>query len=90
MKIIECKNKRHKKDVLDALAEEAKFIYEARDKEILELLENDVQKIIYLDWRSGGHVGSPSNPVPRYRLVSKYDYGKAHSAIMETICLGLG
>lgn len=94
--IFKCKTKKQFDSLLDELSEETKFIYEARDRDVLNTLENDVQKIIYIDWRTGGVISSYNEEtkkyerVKRYKHVSEHDWDFANSLIMETICLGLG
>jgi len=59
-------------------------------------LENDVQKIIYIDWWYGGILWEWNEEkrdhdiAKRYRHVSKYDWEKARGQIMQTTSNGMG
>lgn len=97
IKIFKIRNRRKEKEqLLDALSKEANMIYEARKQEVLEELNNDVQKIIFLDWWYGGVLNTLNKETKeyeralRYRHVSKDDWDKVHGYIMETISLGMG
>ena len=71
--------------------------FEARTKEALETLENDVQKIIFLDWFTGGELFEGYDELKRehirarsYNHVNSHDWDEVHSFILETISMGMG
>lgn len=96
IKIFKCKNKRGYDKVMDIMSQQASAIYKAREDEAMEALENDVQKIIFMDWRTGGSLWDYDKEtkkhvrVKRYKHVSDHDWDIVHGYIMETVSMGMG
>lgn len=97
IKIFETKNKKEFDEAIDAFSKEAELIYKAREEQVLKELDNDVQKIIFLDWFNGGKLWGKYDEenhrhvrAKRYAHVSDKDWDKAYDYIMETISMGMG
>lgn len=90
------KNKKDEEKFLKYANKIASEIYDAELKYVMSELENDIQKIIYLDWWFGGHLWGLDNETKkhnrakRYEHVSDYDWNKASGYIMDTISKGMG
>jgi hypothetical protein len=83
-------NKQEEKQVMDHLNKWANQVYEAEKARVLSLLENDLQKAIYLDWWYGGSLWlwneekRNHDRAKRYQHVNDHDWDNAHGYIMET------
>jgi hypothetical protein len=74
-------------------------VFGDREKEVMDQLENDVQKIIFMDWWTGNCINGKwlkhenrreHHRAKRYLHVSDHDWDVAYGYIMETISLGMG
>lgn len=83
-------NENNKDEVMNYLNETARVIIDNREKEVLEGLENDLQKVIFLDWWNGGSLWSSGDRAKRYKHVNKHDWDTVHDWILETVSMGMG
>lgn len=94
--IFTTRNKNEFNNVMDCLNEYANTIFESELKRVMDILENDLQKTIYLDWWYGGKLWKWNEKLrdheraERYRHVNKYDWDMAGNHIMETVSNGMG
>ncbi|MGL5507784.1 MAG: hypothetical protein ACRDB0_07780 [Paraclostridium sp.] len=95
--LFKCKNKKEVEDVMEHLSAQAHAIYKAREEEVMSNLENDTQRIIFMDWFTGGILFEGFDDTThkhikarRYRHVSDHDWDTVHGWIMETVCMGMG
>jgi hypothetical protein len=65
-------------------------VYGDRTEKVMERLENDIQKIIYMDWVTCGYIWNGNDRAKRYMHVSDHDWDIAYGNIMDTISLGMG
>lgn len=74
----------------------AKACYSAELKRVMEELENDMQKTIYLDWWYGGYLWSYDEETrayiraKRYQHVNDHDWDTASGYISEIVSNGMG
>ena len=94
--VFKTNNKKEFNLVMDCLNDHVSMIYELELKRVMSLLENDLQKSIYLDWWHGGKLWKWNEELrnheraERYRHVNNYDWDNASSYIMGTISNGMG
>ena len=95
-KVFPVKNQKDIDEVMEQCSVKVRLAYEAREKEVLNNLENDIQKVIFLDWWHGGNLWKwnaeerTHDRAKRYWHVSDHDWDKANDYILETISLGMG
>ena len=84
-------------EVMEHLNNTANAIYHGRKLKVLSALENDIQRIIFIDWWNGGNLFNGYDKennkhiiVERYQHVSKHDWETVSGWIMETISMGMG
>lgn len=94
--IFECGDKKEEEQIMDALNAIGKECYDARKKQVLDGMENDLQRVIFLDWWHGGKLWEWNDDTKnhdraeRYKLVNDHDWNEAYEWIMETISMGMG
>ena len=71
--------------------------FDMRRQEAYNVLENDIQVTIFIDWFEGGRLWSGYDDKThkhiraiRYAHVSKHDWDNAGSFILETCSMGMG
>ena len=96
LQLFEVKNKKEEKQVMDYLNTCAKACYDAELERVMSKLENDVQKIIYLDWWNGGSLwawneeNKNHDRAKRYKYIGEYDWETTRNFIMKTVSNGMG
>ncbi|HYE12199.1 MAG TPA: hypothetical protein VEF53_18675 [Patescibacteria group bacterium] len=90
LKIFTVRNNKEKDKIMDYLNSVAKDCYDTEKERVLSLLENDLQKVIYLDWWNSGHLWKGEERAERYKHVNDHDWEMARGYIMETISRGMG
>jgi hypothetical protein len=94
--VFKTRNEKEFNLVMDCLNNHANTIYESELERVMSLLENDLQKVIYLDWWYGGKLWKWSEELrnheraERYKHVNKYDWEMANNLISETVSNGMG
>ncbi len=89
-------NEENYDEIMDKINKSANAIYEGRKLEVLSGLENDVQRIIFLDWWNHGGLWKynketgKTNRAERYRYIDENDWEVASGWIMETVSMGMG
>ena len=95
-KVFEIRGRHEEIGAMDYINRTTKTIYDEERTRAISELENDLQKVIYLDWWYGGKLWEWNEEkkdhdiVKRYRHVSKYDFEKARGQIFQTISNGMG
>jgi hypothetical protein len=96
MAMFKTKNKKQESQVLNALDNIARACFSAELKRVLDALENDMQKTIYLDWWYGGYLWDCDTETreyiraKRYKHVNDHDWDMACGYISETVSNGMG
>ena len=96
LQIFEINNEKQEEEVMEYLNETAKQIYDAELERVMSSLENDLQKVIFLDWWYGNSLWlwneekKNHDKAKRYQHVNSHDWEMAHGYIMETISRGMG
>ena len=94
--VFKAESKEEKEQIMNALSAYGKECYDTRKKEVLDGAENDLQRVIFLDWWNGGSLwkwneeSKKHDRAERYKLVNDHDWDKAYGWIMETISMGMG
>ena len=86
-----------KRKIVNAIDNTDVVCFNAELNRVLNALENDMQKTIYLDWWNGGSIwfnetksNGKTNRAKRYVHVNDNDWEMATGYIMETISNGMG